>query len=329
MRGISGDRPQLGSRGLIAALLAGALVLLLTSQNVWAASYVQGEDLPECMGGGSGLVLSADGTTAATGGDRGGAVSGGGASCIYVDSGGSWSKQAELPAGTTPEAISANGDTLVGDSNGREVVFVRSGEAWSKQATLGEAGSAAISADGNTALVHFSKDLAGVFTRSGETWSESATLAPSRTLRRGCGGSEPAVLSADGDLALLGVPGYDGCNGGVVVFAYTGTTWKRSREILRGNARQDAFGIRIALSENEGNGARNGQRGQRVDVCSQGRKVGQPGSAGERPGRSRRNWLRRRGGRVDWRRKHGAERRRVQLPPREAGRIHAFCEAMG
>jgi len=168
-----------------------------------------------------------------------------------VDSGGSWSKQAELPAGTTPEAISANGDTLVGDSNGREVVFVRSGEAWSKQATLGEAGSAAISADGNTALVHFSKDLAGVFTRSGETWSESATLAPSRTLRRGCGGSEPAVLSADGDLALLGVPGYDGCNGGVVVFAYTGTTWKRSREILRGNAHEDAFGIRIALSENE------------------------------------------------------------------------------
>lgn len=262
----SGERPRVlpGSLVSIAAVLLTALMLLLLgSSSAWAAPYVQGEDLPECVGSDGGLLVSDDGATAVTGGVLGSGVA---QTCIYVDSGGTWRKQAELPVETAPQALSANGDTLLASLADQEVVFVRSGESWTQQATLGQAGaqgwsveSGSISADGNTAIVYFGPDEefdteteqsnVRVFTRSGQTWSESATLSPVKTLQKGCSGNQ-VVLSANGEMVLVSDPCFNSTRGAVFAFTRSGEAWTRRQAILMGGEQQSDFGDRIALSDN-------------------------------------------------------------------------------
>lgn len=114
----------------------------------------------------------------------------------------------------------------------------------------------ALSADGNTALVGSPGDDNGkgavwAFERSGSTWIQQGT-------KFAVGGEEgkeelgfSVALSGDGNIALIGSPGYNNNEGAAWVFT-RGTKWfERSR--LSGNGEEGAgrFGAAVALSADD------------------------------------------------------------------------------
>jgi hypothetical protein len=209
---------------------------------------------------GTGVALSANGSTALVGGSQDNA--GKGAAWVFTRSGETWTQQGEKlvgdctstcggPNGTGEEeggefgasvALSADGNTaLIGGLGDHELrgaawVFARAGGAWSQQGAKltggGESGqgrmgeSVALSANGDTALVGGDGDGGGagaawVFTRSGETW---AAQGPKLTGPAGSFG-ESVALSSDGNTALIGSPLSAGQRGAAAVFTRSGVTW--------------------------------------------------------------------------------------------------------
>jgi hypothetical protein len=179
------------------------------------------------------VALSADGNTALVGGwndDRRK-----GAAWVFTRSGGVWSQQGKLTAGSESEsgagfgtsvALSADGNTaLIGapgddNRNGAAWVFTRTGSTWTKQSGKLTAGddavgnpwfgyTVALSGDGNTALIggwldENWKGAAWVFTRSGSTWTQQGEkLTANDEDGEGMFGTN-VTLSADGDTALIG-----------------------------------------------------------------------------------------------------------------------------
>lgn len=178
------------------------------------------------------------------------------------------------PAQGTSVAISADGNTMIvggpgdGDPPPGPWVYVRNGTTWTEQARLATTSnvgnpsygaSVALSADGNTALIGGpqNRECGGhcgggdfgavwVFTRSGTTWSEQAYLIGDPA--KGATGTSVA-LSADGNIAVAGAPGYDDA-GAVRVFTRSGATWTQT-QVLTGSAAAGSFsgqGTSVAIS---------------------------------------------------------------------------------
>ena len=230
---------------------------------------------------GTSVALSGDGDTALIGGatDNGGV----GAAWAFTRSGAVWTQQGEKLTGTgeTGEGefgysvtLSEHGDTaLVGgphdnDGVGAAWVFTRSGVVWSQQGERltggGEIGegkfgaSVALSGDGDTALVGGPGD-------NGSTGRCVGVHAFGRASGLSKGKGSPAVArsekansarawrsSADGDTALIGGPGDNGCTGAAWVFTRSGAVWSQQGEKLTGGGEigEGEFGASVALSEN-------------------------------------------------------------------------------
>jgi hypothetical protein len=200
---------------------------------------------------GTSVALSGEGTTALIGGPRNEGPSGQkeeGSVWAFVESGGKWTEQAKLPAGTGAGEEAAQGQSvaLSGDGNtaivggpgahkalGAAWVYARTGSTWAEQgepllgeglSTEAEEGhSVSLTEDGNTALVggyHNDTSLGATwaFARSGSSWSEQEKMV-------GTGGSgfetqgAAVALSADGTTAITGASALNGQQGGFWVFA--------------------------------------------------------------------------------------------------------------
>jgi hypothetical protein len=102
-----------------------------------------------------------------------------GAAFVFVQSGNSWSQQAELANAASLGSVAIEGDTALIGSAGNVFVYVRSGNTWDQQATLaasaGLGSSVAIS--GDTAIIGAAADgydfegVVYVFARSGTNWT--------------------------------------------------------------------------------------------------------------------------------------------------------------
>jgi hypothetical protein len=123
-----------------------------------------------------------------------------------------------------------------------------------KEESAGEFGTrVALSANGNTALVGSPNDTGGkgaawVFVRTGSTWIEDTKLTnPSEEDKEKFGFS--VALSADGNTAVIGGPGYSNNKGAAWTFKHLGTSWVE-RDQLTVSAVQDEgrFGAGVALS---------------------------------------------------------------------------------
>lgn len=182
---------------------------------------------------GSGVAISADGSTLITGGR--GDNNYVGAAWVFSRSGSSWVQQG-------------------GKLTGSDAVVTGN--------FLNQGSSIALSADGNTALVggagdNNSKGAAWVYARSGGTWSQqgSKLTANTGTVYPTMGSS--VALSADGNLALIGANGDNNTvNGATIIgamfeFTRSGTTWTQFGSKLigtgGGNGR-DQQGTSVALT---------------------------------------------------------------------------------
>jgi len=150
----------------------------------------------------------------------------------------------------------ANGDT------GAVFVFTRSGSAWAATSELtppdGGGGksqfgrSVAVSAGGETVLVGAPAlhGRAWVFTRSGSGWELAAgPLTGGGEEGEGAFGRSVA-LSANGETALIGAPGYGSSQGYAWVFNRSGKNWdEQGTRVLEGDAGAvTGFGGSVALS---------------------------------------------------------------------------------
>jgi hypothetical protein len=114
--------------------------------------------------------------------------------------------------------------------------------------------SVALSTGGSTALVgtlslNGFAGVVSVFTLRGGIWSQTSELTASGTAAEDDFGWSVA-LSAAGNIALVGMPGYNSFAGAVYVFTLRGGTWSRTGELTASDAAaHDQFGSSVALSE--------------------------------------------------------------------------------
>ncbi|HEY6196477.1 MAG TPA: hypothetical protein VI504_15705 [Candidatus Eisenbacteria bacterium] len=214
---------------------------------------------------GSAVALSADGGTAAVGGELDNGLAG--AAWVFVRTGETWTQQGLKLVGADAVgaaqqgrslALSADGNTLLMggpfDNAGRGAawVFVRSGGAWVQQgpkllgpgasAHAGQANSVALSADGNTALLGGPGDSLGVgavwvFVRTGGAWAPQGVKLVAADVGDAAGVRQGAAvsLSADGSTAVVG--GISPVTGQNVVWPYVrdGTGWHQQGPGLIGS----------------------------------------------------------------------------------------------
>jgi len=226
---------------------------------------------------GSAVAISADGSTAISGGYE---DSDSGAAWIFTRSNGSWIQQGPKLTGAGPGyeigfgssvAISADGNTaLVGgpsDNSGVGAlwVFTRANDVWSQQGDkLGGSGAksffgspVALSADGNTAVaggsaIPLSLESTGVgaalwvFTRSNGVWSQQGGLL---TLS-GLGSDFTQIgISGDGNTIIAGGGGVtflsNGGGSAALIFTRTNGVWSQQGGSLIGS---DTVGLGYAWS---------------------------------------------------------------------------------
>jgi hypothetical protein len=220
---------------------------------------------------GHGIALSADGNTALFSGELEPEPSRAGAVWVFTRSGSTWSEVTKLrPTDevATAEfgwslALSPDGTTALvggpyetgpdgGENTGSAWAFTRSGSAWAQQgpkfaiyANGPEIGpyklgwSVALSSDGNTALVGapyegLNTGAAWVFTRSAGVWAVQGRALMGTEVPEGTGFGWSLALSADGNTAFFGVPGFRP-DGGALVFKRTGSTWAQQGSKVAGN----------------------------------------------------------------------------------------------
>jgi hypothetical protein len=249
------------------------------------AELTAGDGLPGDWFGTS-VALSADGATALVGAD--GHNNATGAAYLFLRSGTSWSRKAELVA---PDhslydhfghsvVLSADGGTaLVGApghafNTGVAYLFARGGTSWARQAELAAPGGAqgddfgasvALSAGGGTALVgawghNNTIGAAYLFARGGTSWARQAELAaPDGAPHDHFGFS--VALAGNGSTALVGADGYDRVSGAAYLFARSGTSWAQQVELAAADGTAgDAFGEPVSLAA-DGNAGLMGAHG--------------------------------------------------------------------
>ena len=269
---------ELRSRRLVPAAMAVALSGLLFPVLAAAAGYSQTAELSASNGSaadsfGYASALSSDGSTALVGAPL---ISlGAGEAYVYAPSGSGWTQQSTLlpndaAGGDTfgsAVALSSNGDiALVGapsksTGTGAAYFFERSGSTWTQAQELsgpatntGFGVSVSLSSDGSTALVgaNLASSSAGaayVYAFSGGTWTLQQQLTPTPASAAGDQFGDSVSLSADGDTALVGAPGYSSLEGSAYAFTRTGTTWTQHQQITEPTpVAADQFGSAVSLS---------------------------------------------------------------------------------
>jgi hypothetical protein len=189
-----------------------------------------------------------------------------GAVYVFVQSGTTWTQQAELTASDGAadayfgEFLSLSGDTAAiaggGYAYGNVYVFVQSDGVWTQQQEM-TGGYGAVAVDGSTLLAasNESNGFVGeayVFAQSGTTWSQQAELTgPSGIPWEGFGWS----VDVDSGTALAGAAeiafGSEGVNNGpgaAYVFAQSGTTWSQQAALAASDGNPgDFFGYSVAV----------------------------------------------------------------------------------
>ncbi len=203
-----------------------------------------------------------------------------GAAYVFVQSGSSWSQQAELTAsdGVAGDnfgyAVAVNGGTaMVGafehaigsnSQQGAVYVFAQSGTSWSQQQELTASPGAAddgfgssVAISGSTALIgaygqNSGQGAAYVFAETGGTWTQKAELTASDGGPLSLFGYSAAL---SGNTAIVGSPTqpYSGGfgPGAAYVFVKSGTTWTQQAELTASDgAASDLFGASVGISGN-------------------------------------------------------------------------------
>jgi len=233
---------------------SGCAYIFVRSGSSWTqqAKLTAGVDVGSADFLGESVSISGDGSTAIVGArlDDDNGQSNSGSAYIFVRSGGTWTQQQKLTAGTDAGAndwfgtsvfISGDGNTaIVGafkdDDNGQTdsgsaYIFVRSGGTWTQQAklTAGDAGasdhfgySVSISGDGSTAIVGSRLDdvngqsnsgSAYIFVRSGGTWTQQVKFTTGADAVAYDQFGESVSISGDGSTAIVGATYKDDVNG--------------------------------------------------------------------------------------------------------------------
>jgi hypothetical protein len=190
---------------------------------------------------GASAALSGDGSTLLVGAPEANASRG--AVWVFARSGSEWKQQGETPL--TAPSVSEEGTA---DECAEESIE-EAGEC-----AFGS--SVALSADGNTALIGApspttTAGTAWVFTRSGAEWTRGPALSGDRESNEGRFGKSVA-LSADGALALVGVPSAAAGHGRVWTFTRSGSTWTRESALQGSETTWAHFGRSVALSGDGG-----------------------------------------------------------------------------
>jgi hypothetical protein len=225
---------------------------------------------------GTGLALSADGSTLVVGAPRGG----GGRVWTFTRSGSSWSVLGGPTTGFGEDgvglfgqsvALSDDGQTLLvgapadSDNQGAAWGFTRSGSSWEEEGTKLTAGvtsgeahfgsSVALSGDASTALVGArgaddGDGAASAFSNTGTGWvEEGPPLAGGDEAGEGFGGS--VALSFDGNIAVVGAGQAENHGGSTWLFERSGGSWGVAQKKLgAGLSERGAiqFGSAVALS---------------------------------------------------------------------------------
>jgi nucleoside-specific outer membrane channel protein Tsx len=200
-----------------------------------------------------------------------------GSAYVFVQSGTTWSQQAELISSdgaandSFGNGVSVDGGTAVigafghSSSQGSAYVFVQSGTTWSQQAELtasdgaaGDSFGVAVSVSGGTALIgayekafgsNTKQGAAYVFVQSGTSWTQQAELTASDGAKSDSFGNS---VSVSGGTALVGayvhkVNGNAG-QGAAYVFVQSGTTWPQQQELTASDgAASDQFGHSVSV----------------------------------------------------------------------------------
>jgi nucleoside-specific outer membrane channel protein Tsx len=205
-----------------------------------------------------------------------------GAAYAFVQSGTTWSQQAELTAsdGAASDlfgrSVAVSGSTIVVGALGHQVgansdqgaayAFAQSGTTWSQQAELTASDGAqndqfgwSVSVSGSTIAVGAPRHQVGsnsdqgaayVFVPNGTTWSQQAELTASDGAQNDLFGQS---VAASGSTIVVGAPGHavgsNSYQGAAYVFVPNGTTWSQQAELTASDgAQNDEFGQSVAAS---------------------------------------------------------------------------------
>ncbi len=209
-----------------------------------------------------------------------------GAAYVFVQSGTTWTQQAELTASDGRQSdlfgssVAVSGGTVVvgapqhtfgiNTSQGAAYVFVQSGTTWTQQQELmasdgaeNDVFGASVAVSGGTAVVgafnafnnpnmglQSGRGAAYVFVQSGTTWTLQQELTASDGAAFDHFGSSVAV---SGGTAFVGAAwkqfGSTFDQGAAYVFTQSGTTWTQQQELTASDgAAGDYFGVSVAVS---------------------------------------------------------------------------------
>ena len=147
-----------------------------------------------------------------------------GAAYVFVQSGGTWSLQAELTAS----------DSVAGDFFGSAVVFASSTDGGQPELLVGAQGK-----NSSTGAVY-------VFIRSGSSWLQQQELTASDGAPNDLFGWDTKV---SGSTLLVIAPGKASNTGAAYVFVQSGQNWIQQAELMASDGTQgDAFGFAGAIS---------------------------------------------------------------------------------
>jgi hypothetical protein len=237
----------------------GAVWVFLRNDNTWQQSGIKLEGTEGNANGafiGRSAAISADGKTIVAGGFSAASKN---AVWVFTQTGTQWQQSAllEVPDGgksgkeKQPIALSADGNTIAVKGLNASYVFYHAVSGWVAQggSILGSDQTAssyypdfqitalALNADGNTLISGGSPETyqfggAWVFVRKAGQWAQQAKLTPSpRPYNEFSRFGSSVSLSADGNTAAIGMPGYNNFagaveGGAVMFFTRSGNTWK-------------------------------------------------------------------------------------------------------
>jgi hypothetical protein len=279
---VSGDTAVIGANNTVNGHAEqGAAYVFVLSGGAWS----QQAELTAADGTADdnfGTSVSVNGDTAVIGADN--TVNGHvdqGVAYVFVRSGSTWSRQAELTAadGTADDyfgtSVSVDGDTaVIGAGNtvngqagqGAAYVLVRSGSTWTQQAEITAFDGAAddffgnrVSVSGDTAVIgadsktvngHAFEGAAYVFVRSGSSWSQQGEFTAADGAADDYFGLS---VSVSGDTAIIGAEGNTvnghAEQGAAYVFVRSGSTWSLQAELTAADGTaDDYFGTSVSVS---------------------------------------------------------------------------------
>jgi hypothetical protein len=265
----------------------GAVYVFVESGGTWSqqAELTASDGAAHDFFGGSVALSSGTAVVGAPGRTVGSNVSQG-AAYVFVQSGGTWSQQAELTAsdGTAQDyfggSVAVNGTTVVVGARchpgldfcaespgpGAAYVFVQSGGTWTQQAELtasdkagGDEFGYSVAVSGSTVVVgasdhpasglgDFGPGAAYVFVDSGGTWSQQAELTASDGAPNDFFGGSVAV---SGGTLVVGAQGCPPCGtpGSAYVFVEGSGTWSQQAELTAPDiGPYDYFGASVSIS---------------------------------------------------------------------------------